>query len=103
MRPPYMTSSVSDRPMSSSRSAETTGAAHLRAHASGIAAVDLDAAGGEGLGAEQGPDELALAVAFHAGDAEDLARVHAERDVVDDGAAVEIDDVEVVDRQRHAI
>ena len=56
--------------------------ARLGAEAGGVAPVDLDAAGGERLGCRaMAPDQLGLAVALHAGDADDLAPMHAERDV----------------------
>ena len=44
-------------------------------------------AGDRGLQAQDRLGELGLAVALHAGDGEDLARLHLEADVVDDELA----------------
>ena len=66
---------------------EAAGAAGLGAEAGGVAAVDLDAAGGQRLGAEQRAHQLGLAVALHTGDAHDLAPVHAERHVLEQGTS----------------
>ena len=60
-----------------------------------VVAVDLHRAGRLGAHPHQGLDELALAVALHAGDAEDLPGPHLEVEAVDRGGAAVVGDGEV--------
>ena len=55
-----------------------------------ILAAELDLALGQRLQAGQAEDELGLAVAIDAGDADDLARTHVQGDLVDGVALVEL-------------
>ena len=67
---------------------------------SNFAIAEQDAAAGRSSGAGQHFDQLALAVAFHAGDPEDLTLVQLERNAMQCGDAPVRDGGQVFDAQR---
>src|SRR4051812_10204168 len=64
-----------------------------------IDAVDQDVAGENGAQSRQSFDELRLAISLDAGDAEDLARLDAEADTIDDASSARAHHAEVPDFQ----
>src|SRR3954466_10052847 len=64
-----------------------------------VDAVDQDVAGENGAQSGQGFDELGLAIALDAGDAENLAGFDAEADTIDDTSCARAHHAEVSDLQ----